>query len=1518
MRVSVASWLMARSHLLVMGFILGLALFLRLYGIDWDQGALYHPDERAILMKVNDLSFPWGNLSSLFTRDSTMNPAWFPYGSLPLYILKLVAFIAPPWFQNPDLERLAIVGRALSAVFDVATISLIYLIAARFFGKWAGVLAASFIALAVIHIQQSHFFVTDIMLATWLAASFYFLTRAAAGSAKSFLLAGLFFGLALSTKASSAPFVLAFVAAAGIYIAGSESGTGGRREQWKRAAGWLALAAGVAAVAFVVTEPYAIIDWHRFVGDVGRESQMVRRIVDFPYTRQYIDTTPYLYHVKQLAVFGLGLPLGILLWAGLAFGAVGAVFRRDRPYILLASWVIPYFLFIGSFDVKFMRYMLPLTPFLAIMAAGMLAAIFGWLLRRDWQWARFAAAYAVTLAMVFTVFYALAYANVYSRPHPANAAAEWILHNVPAGSTLLQDSGWEEGFRGLDPYYKQIRMEIYDEDTTAKRQSMTENLAKADYLLFYSNRQYGTIPRLPDRYPMTNAYYQMLFGEQLGFQLAHWETSYPNLYAVAFVDDTFSRPDLPTPEAIRRYKDPGISLSINLGSADESFTVYDHPKVLIFKKTLAGTPAEQRQFFDSKLPPPRQLAASEPRLMLSPGDARAQQEGGTWSRLFNRGSIINRVPAVPWLVLMELAFLITLPITMTLFRRLPDRGYLLGKTLALVLMAYIPWLLASLRWMPFGRLSIVLGLAVLALLSAAMLALQRREMLRFLREHRRLVVIGEALFLTAFLGFYAVRLWNPDLWQADMWVSWIQQFGRGGEKPMDFAFFNAVVRSTYMPPYDPWYAGGYLNYYYWGQFMAAVPTKLLGIVPSKAIVLALPLFFALTVTAAFSIVYNLASMVEGRRKSFRGLRPAGMAIDPQPSLPPDPGAGVTPSPAGGERGVAPRRPWWRRALGALPMPVWAGLLAALFVAVAGNMDGIIQLSQGVGHVLTGKPFGTFDYWRSSRMMPSDLEGITEFPYFTFLFADPHAHLFVIPLTLLALGLAAAIVAGPHQRLPFVGRLAILPFLALGLLLGAILATNSWDVVTYAAIGAIAVIIAEYGARQRFDPAFLVQGAVKVAMLAALSLLFFFPYFQHYEVPIPDRGSSLLGSFPLIGSAFGTIRDTFHRNETVTQLYRYLAIYGLFVFLVLSLLIFDLFRGHPAREGRPYGRGYAALPPVSGGSIGPTAAAPRMEARLRGALLTIGSRWLAYLGGGLLLLAIAFGMGYATIGFLLAVLLLLAPLVVREVGVRDSQTPVRLLIYLIVAMPLALGIFVDLFTFASDIGRLNTVFKFYLQAWVMLALASGYALWRLRFGEAIPWKGVRRGWQALVALLIACALIYPVMATPMRAKARFALIPPTQDGMTYMNTAVYSDDDKKLDLRWDRMGIEWLQDHVQGSPVIIEGLTPLYRWGNRVSVYTGLPAVIGWDHHEKQQRGDYVGRPSGVDARRREVDLFYTTRDVAYARGLLSKYNVQYVYVGQLEQAYYPREGLAKFEAMLGHGVELAYANEQVRIYRVIP
>jgi uncharacterized membrane protein len=189
---------------------------------------------------------------------------------------------------------------------------------------------------------------------------------------------------------------------------------------------------------------------------------------------------------------------------------------------------------------------------------------------------------------------------------------------------------------------------------------------------------------------------------------------------------------------------------------------------------------------------------------------------------------------------------------------------------------------------------------------------------------------------------------------------------------------------------------------------------------------------------------------------------------------------------------------------------------------------------------------------------------------------------------------------------------------------------------------------------------------------------------------------------------------------------------------------------------------------------------------------------------------------------------------------------------------------------------------------------------------------------VLVLLFFAAALYPPLATWAKVHDRFdADLGPGLDGWDYMRTADYGDPQgQKYELKWDLDAIYWMLDNVVGSPVVLEGHAPEYRWGGRYSINTGLPTVLGWNWHQRQQRA--VANPQDVWNRAGDVEAIYNSRISAIAEPLLRKHNVRYIVVGPLEQAYYDPEGLSKFEQMVTDGMlEVAFRNEGVTIYEVM-
>jgi uncharacterized membrane protein len=822
--------------------------------------------------------------------------------------------------------------------------------------------------------------------------------------------------------------------------------------------------------------------------------------------------------------------------------------------------------------------------------------------------------------------------------------------------------------------------------------------------------------------------------------------------------------------------------------------------------------------------------------------------------------------------------------------------------LGLLLLAWLSWLGPSLKVVPFSRWWIALCLALLIGVSALLAWRRRQAIADYVQSHRALLLTEEGLFLVLFLLFLLIRVGNPDLWHP----------ARGGEKPMEFAYLNAVIRSTTFPPYDPWHAGGYLNYYYFGFVIVGALIKLTGIVPWVAYNLAVPAIFALTGLAAFSVAFNLAdgdpaTEFPGEEPPFQGLR-IGSAL--------------------------------------------AGLAATFFVAIVGNLGnvklvvdqlaarstaglkggglltGLVNVLSGAFAVLIGKtPFqfpNDWWFWNASRVIP---DTINEFPFFTFTYADLHAHMVALPMTLLGLACAVALVrlangrwqmadsrwqmadgesaVGPQSSAtgqlpassfqpsafrnePSPWRLTLpelLPILLLGLIAGALRATNTWDFPTYLLIGLLALGVLEAVRRSRMPLpeawderlAFLFRAAVSVlwrtVILAAVATLTFYPYTKYYAtayagLQLWDGAKTRIGDYLIVHGFFLALAAIYLASELVAQL----------------------------RDGESANRRISELANGSQGlsfAFGPSSLGYILAAMivvLAAGLALKATVWLVALPLAVLATLLAFG---------------------------RNLPPERRLGLLLIALALAITLGVEIVRQKDDIGRMNTVFKFYIQAWTLfgVAVAFGLAGWA---GRAVSWRPQWRkvAW-VITALLLIGVMLYPATAARAKVKDRFSAeaSPHGLDGMAYMDQAKYSDNNRDLKLADDKQAILWMLRNVAGSPVILEAQTPEYRWGSRFSIYTGLPTVQGWNWHQKQQRSVV---PLVVDRRVAHVKEIYDTTDLNRAKHLLETYRVSYIVVGELERAYYNAAGLAKFDALVEEGyLKLAYQGGAVRIYRVV-
>ena len=213
--------------------------------------------------------------------------------------------------------------------------------------------------------------------------------------------------------------------------------------------------------------------------------------------------------------------------------------------------------------------------------------------------------------------------------------------------------------------------------------------------------------------------------------------------------------------------------------------------------------------------------------------------------------------------------------------------------------------------------------------------------------------------------------------------------------------------------------------------------------------------------------------------------------------------------------------------------------------------------------------------------------------------------------------------------------------------------------------------------------------------------------------------------------------------------------------------------------------------------------------------------------------------------------------------------------------------------------MNTVFRFYYQAWVLFAIASAFALYYLHRNWKVSRVAARLakfGWWGLLILFVMCSLIYPVAATLSKTNAFSAS--PTLDGLAWLQ----SSHPEELE------AITWLNNNVDGAPVIVESPGNAYTDHSRVSESTGLPTILGWEHHEWVWRGsnrDFAGR-------REDVDQIYRSEDLDQVETLLEKYDVTFVYIGRLEKEMYGADVGEKFADFM----DVVFENEGVVIYKI--
>jgi len=572
--------------------------------------------------------------------------------------------------------------------------------------------------------------------------------------------------------------------------------------------------------------------------------------------------------------------------------------------------------------------------------------------------------------------------------------------------------------------------------------------------------------------------------------------------------------------------------------------------------------------------------------------------------------------------------------------------------------------------------------------------------------------------------------------------------------------------------------------------------------------------------------------------------------------------------------------------------VAVGVAAVVLLLVVSNLEGLFELfaAHGVGnqafydwweiHGLDGprstdKWYPTEFWWWGRAAFVADTTDGREFPFTSFLFGDIHAHTAALPFALLAVGLALNVARSPEALDWRAWRQRPGLLLLAALALGSLAFVDAVNLPTYAALVTLAAFVAAYAGRGRPAVSAALRALTYVAPLGVVAVLLYLPFYLDFH-PVGEGIQPLEAA---TRAGWATLRGT------VTRPTHFLILWGPPVWLACTMAGVAL----AALGRRAISRaavGWACLAwAVPVGLWAMMVAFRRAPWGLGEEIATRGYAWI-------------------TAAFLAALVGALALALSRHLrAARDDDKPDLSLLFALTATGLGalLLLGMEFYWMQDPLGfRQNTTLRLGYQAWLLLSVGGAFALYYLlsRWRPASLASALgSAGWAAGSIIVLGAALIFPVAGT-------FYISGDFQNSRELDGLAFESRGNPD-----EYAGARWLQENVEGAPVVLEGIGGDYTWAARVSTRTGLPTVLGWPQHEYRLQSTW----EPLNERREDVETAYDTTSLTEARAILDKYDVQYVYVGDFEREAYSEAGLAKF---VGLG-KVVFRQDKVTIYEVL-